>query len=233
MTDSGYRFCPRCGTALVAGLPFCPRCGLNTAEVGDRPVADIHRQPPVQPPVEDAGEIDLDPFPRSTAASPAVAETPPVRPSSGRGFPAAPLILAVAVIAAGLIVFGLLARPPAGSGPGVVPQGSTSVPGSTAGSGATQPGPTAPIVGITIQSPQDGQSVATGEVTVIGLAPPGLTITRDISFGLDQHATADATGHWAINVKLDQGVNTLVFRIGDDRSTETRLRVTYAPPPTT
>ncbi len=104
-------------------------------------------------------------------------------------------------------------------------------PGVTLAPGVSPPGPTAPIVGISIQSPQDGQTVSIGEVTVIGLAPPGLTVTRDISFGLDQHATADATGHWAINVKLDQGGNTLVFRIGDDRSTETRLHVTYAPPP--
>lgn len=84
-------------------------------------------------------------------------------------------------------------------------------------------------MGLTIQSPQDGQQVATKEVTVIGLAPPGLSITRDVSLGLDQHATADGTGHWAMNVGLDQGENKLKFRIGDDRSTEQTLRVIYTP----
>ncbi len=85
-------------------------------------------------------------------------------------------------------------------------------------------------MGLSIQSPRDGQAIATKDVTVIGLAPPGLTVTRDVSFGLDQHATADGTGHWAISVGLDEGQNDLVFRIGDDRSTELRLRVFYEPP---
>lgn len=89
--------------------------------------------------------------------------------------------------------------------------------------------PSAPIVGLTILSPRDGDVVATKEVTVIGLAPPGLTITRDVSFGLDQHASVDGTGHWAISVGLNGGENNLVFRIGDDRSTEQRLRVTFTP----
>ena len=64
---------------------------------------------------------------------------------------------------------------------------------------------------------------------MIGLAPPGLTITRDVSFGLDSHATADGTGHWAINVSLNEGDNKLKFRIGDDRSTEQEIRVEYKP----
>jgi hypothetical protein len=95
--------------------------------------------------------------------------------------------------------------------------------------GGSPVAPSAPIVGLTIQSPPDGQAVATREVTVIGIAPPGLTITRDVSFFPDQHSTVDGTGHWAMNVGLEEGENVLVFRIGDDRSTEQRLRVTYAP----
>lgn len=222
MTDSGYRFCPRCGTALVAGLPFCPKCGLNTAEPGD-PTQRI-----------DAGTIDLDPFPPPTPSTPAtspIADTPPARRSADRRVPSTAVIVGVVIVVVTLVVLGLLTRSPAGVDPGAGPVAGSTGQGSSIGPGSSQPGQTAPIVGITIQSPQDGQSVATGEVTVIGLAPPGLSITRDISFGLDQHATVDATGHWAINVRLDQGENTLVFRIGDDRSTETRLRVTYAPPP--
>ena len=65
---------------------------------------------------------------------------------------------------------------------------------------------------------------------MIGIAPPGLTVTRDVSFGFDQHATADSTGHWAIVVGLNNGENKLKFRIGDDHSTEHEIRVTYTPP---
>ena len=112
----------------------------------------------------------------------------------------------------------------------MVAPGGSPVTGASAAPGQASEVPSAPIVGITIESPQDGQAVATGEVTVIGIAPPGLTITRDISFGLDQHTTVDGTGHWAMGVRLEQGENTLVFRIGDDRSTERKLRVTFVPP---
>lgn len=132
------------------------------------------------------------------------------------------------MIAAALIFFGVL-RPQAGSD-NPAPQAGSLGAGSFA---PDQPSATvsAPIVGITIQSPQDGQAVSSRDVTVIGIAPPGMTITRDVSFGFDQHTTVDGTGHWAIGVRLDQGDNTLVFRIGDDRSTEKRLRVTVVSPP--
>jgi hypothetical protein len=138
------------------------------------------------------------------------------------------LIVAALIVAAGLIGYGLLTRPTAGtpaSGPVVDASG---VPVSFA-PGTTLP-PSAPIIGMTIQSPLEGEQVFTQEVTVIGLAPPGSRITRDVSLRPDQHATADSTGHWAIAVNLDQGENTLVFRIGDDRSTEQRVRVTFTPP---
>jgi hypothetical protein len=129
------------------------------------------------------------------------------------------------VVGIALIALSQLTRQGPGSAPprpiasGVQPQ---------PGESALGPGP-ALIVGLTIQSPTDGQQLATKEVTVIGLAPPGLGITRDVSFGLDQHATADGTGHWAMSVGLNEGENKLKFRIGDDRSTEVTLRVIYTP----
>jgi hypothetical protein len=135
------------------------------------------------------------------------------------------LVFGALILAVGLVVFGLLMRPQPGAGPAAAPEGPPSE--SAGGSAIDAP---ALIVGLTIQSPRDGQAIATKEVTVIGLAPPGLTVTRDVSFGLDQHGTADGTGHWAINVGLDEGQNDLVFRIGDDRSTELRVRVIYEPP---
>ncbi len=135
------------------------------------------------------------------------------------------------VVAAVLVAIGAIgalwftrpaAAPPVGGGtPGqsnVVPPGATPVP--------------APITELTITSPTDGQAVGTKEVTVIGLAPPGLTITQDISFGPDQHTTVDGTGHWAIKVGLNDGDNRLTFRIGDDDSTKKTIRVVYTPPAT-
>lgn len=220
MTDPAFRFCPRCGTALVAGLPFCPRCGLNSADVGDRTAPPGSYDPAVE---ALGGGNDADPpGPGTSAAGRQFVD------QASRG---TTIVFGALVIAAGLVVFGLLTRPPAGGSPAAAPQGGSSAPGGQVEPGGSPIGPPAPIVGITIESPQDGQAVATVEVTVIGLAPPGLTVTRDVSLGLDQHATADGTGHWAINVRLEEGENDLVFRIGDDRSTEQRLRVIYAPPP--
>jgi hypothetical protein len=137
------------------------------------------------------------------------------------------LILAALIVAAGLIGYGLVTRASPTTQPPPGPDGS-GAPISLA-PGATAP-PSAPIIGMTIQSPRDGEQVFTKQVTVVGLAPPGTRITRDVSLRPDQHATADSTGHWAIGVDLDEGGNTLVFRIGDDRSTEQRIRVTYTPP---
>jgi hypothetical protein len=193
-------------------LPYCPKCGFNIAEIGGSR----------EEPDDAAADVDVDradAFGRDREVGP-----------FDRGSSRATILLGAVIVAAGLVVFGLLMRP----GAAIAPQ--AGAPGSV-GSGAidgatTSPsGPTAPIVGLSIQSPQDGQTVVTKDVTVIGLAPPGLTVTRDISFGLDQHATADGTGHWAIGVGLQEGQNDLVFRIGDDRSTEKRLRVIFTPPP--
>ena len=206
MSDERRRFCPRCGTALVADLPFCPGCGLNTAETVDRPTIAA------EAPIPDAASAD----PVETA--PVATVGTPIRRAVERASRMPTTILAALIVAAGLVVFGLLIRPQPGAGSGG--QGASG--GAAAQTAAL-------IVGLTIQSPTNGQVVATKEVTVIGLAPPGLTITRDVSFGLDSHATADGTGHWAINVSLNEGDNKLKFRIGDDRSTEQELRVEYKP----
>ncbi len=228
MTDQGFRFCPRCGTALVEGLPYCPKCGFNVAELtsGSRPPAPA--------------DSDTDPYDWGAGAGAGAARgSEPVRPSESSGQPivtelrprrsrGSSILLAGLAVAVGLIAYALITRPEAGPQPSAPPVGGSGIPASLA-PGVTQ-APSAPIVGLTIQSPRDGDVVATGEVTVIGLAPPGLSITRDVSFGLDQHTTVDGTGHWAIGVRLDQGENTLVFRIGDDRSTEQKLRVTFQPP---
>jgi hypothetical protein len=212
LTQPNIRFCPRCGAGSVAGMPFCPQCGLD--------IAGLEAAAP--------GAV-------SVAQSPAPAEAEPVAPAPpqpepapsrrlterGRGLP--PIIVAGLLVMVGLLGYGLLTR---SSGPAA----GASQAGGSAGGGAGGSAAPALISGLTILSPTDGQAVATKDVNVIGTAPPGVTITQDISFGLDQHTTSDGTGHWAIRVGLKEGENKLVFRIGDDASTRKEIRVTYTPP---
>jgi hypothetical protein len=218
----------------VAGLPFCPSCGRNSTEAGERSAQPAGTQSDEAPP-DDAFAARLDaglppgtlPTPRATTDDRSVssAASTALRRLNDPASRGTTIVVGALIVAVGLILFGLLLRPQPGAAVPGAPNGS----GGVIGPDGTAAGPSAPIVGLTIQSPPDGQAVATKEVTVIGIAPPGLTITRDVSFNLDQHATVDGTGHWAINVSLDEGENNLVFRIGDDRSTEQRLRVIYTP----
>jgi hypothetical protein len=145
----------------------------------------------------------------------------------------------VLIAAAWVVGLGPFARPGGDDGRsgGIVTQTPTPTPSSPFLPPVTSlpslpPGFTAPPVGLTILSPADGSVVGAKDVTVIGTAPPGMGITQDISFGLDRHATADGTGHWAIQVGLSEGENQLKFRIGDDGSTTQTIRVIYLAPAT-
>ena len=207
MTESGPRFCPRCGAGAVDGMPFCPQCGFDLAGMQQPAATSVSATEPVPTAnVDPAAPPTLEP--RTVPASrPSITERCRVSRSMS------------SELMVGLIAYGILTRPsgtpaPAG-GPG--PVGATAVPAS------------ALISGLTILSPADGQAVATKDVNVIGTAPPGVTITQDISFGLDQHTTSDGTGHWTIRVGLNEGENKLVFRIGDDSSTRKEIRVIYTP----
>jgi hypothetical protein len=143
-------------------------------------------------------------------------------PEAGPTRPPA-IVLGAIVVVVAVIALALLTRFQLGS----TTPGSNALPVPNA---SLVPG--VPIIGLTILSPADGQVVVTKEITVIGTAPPGLTITQDISFGFDQHAAVDSTGHWAIKVGLNDGDNKLTFRIGDDGSTRQTIRVIYTPPQT-
>jgi hypothetical protein len=236
MTDLERRFCPRCGTSLVPGMRFCPGCGLDTSVVGGvtEPPASVRADQPTEasgPLPDSGGEATSS---RQPAASAERLRVPSALHSFSRlfdkGSPGPSMVLSALIIGIGLVIFALLMRPQAASpvGPPQAAQPGTS-------GAVVQPGssgaPPAPIVELSFQSPVDRQAVATKDITVIGIGPPGLTVTRDVSFGLDQHATIDGTGHWAMSVGLGNGDNQLVFRIGDDRSTEKKLHVTYQPPP--
>ena len=206
----------------MAGHAFCPGCGFDTAEIGS-PSASEAVKPPEAPVAPIWPDIDPDPSTVSPPLSPSASDTRTWAWPFERRPPANVIVIGAVVVGLALIALSQLTRP----GPGGAPPRPIAS-GVQPGASAAGPGP-ALIVGLTIQSPTDGQQLATKEVTVIGLAPPGLGITRDVSFGLDQHATADGTGHWAMSVGLNEGENKLKFRIGDDRSTEQTLRVIYTP----
>ena len=168
-------------------------------------------------------EYDTESSPAIASGASAAAEVSDTAATSRSGGGQSGLVrlVAIAVIVVALIAVGSIAGLFGGASPR--PSAGT-IPGAASGA------PAAPIVGLTILSPTDGQEVATKDLTVIGTAPPGLTITQDISFGFDQHTTVDGTGHWAIKVGLNAGDNKLSFRIGDDHSTEQTIRVIYTPP---
>jgi hypothetical protein len=214
-------------------MPFCPRCGLNMAELAEdsasvEGLAGGRSEAPAWTPdatFDVASDATLaatrDPARDEASILPSASPAADASlPSGPRGLAIPPIVIAAVFVMIGLIAFGLLTR---------------SQPGAILGPGGQEtPGPSVvvpppPIVGLSILSPTDGQAVAAPEVTVIGTAPPGVSITQDISLGLDQHSTSDGTGHWAIKVGLNEGDNKLTFRIGDDRSTEKSIRVTYTP----
>jgi hypothetical protein len=62
---------------------------------------------------------------------------------------------------------------------------------------------------------------------VRGLASPGSVITRDVPMWFDEHVVADSAGRWSFVLELNAGQNTFIFRVGDDRATETLLTVHY------
>jgi hypothetical protein len=219
MTESRPRFCPRCGAGAVAGMPFCPQCGF-----------DLAAAPPAAAPSSSVTVVStadtarsLEPKQTAIVAAPAARVERSVRQAAERGRRVPPVVLAGLLVMIGLIGYGFLSRPAAPASGG----GFGFGPGATAGSG---PAASALISGLTILSPTDGQSVATQDVNIIGSAPPGVSVTQDISFGLDQHATSDGTGHWSIKVSLNEGENKLTFRIGDDNSTRKTIRVIYVRP---
>lgn len=222
MTSSGPRFCPRCGTARVGDMAFCPKCGL-----------DLRDLPADEGAVREAPDAAVET--RSAPALPSVRRDERNEGSMlGRllvpGLVVLALLLAVAWFG-GLGPFGRGASPVGGgAGQNAMPSSPYLAPVTSQPSVSLAPGLTATPVGLTILSPADGTVVGSPRATVIGIAPPGLGVTQDVSFGLDHHATADGTGHWAIEVELKDGENQLRFRIGDDPSTLQTIRVIYLKP---
>ena len=233
MAQSGPRFCPRCGTARVGDMAFCPNCGLDLRELPrDDPLAAGTR-PPEPPPAPPARDDAAGPPPPSSARD----RSEPTREGTLLGRLFLPGLLVLLLLLAGVWVLGWGPFGRGGGDAGPLAAGPTATPSApflpavtSQPSFSLPPGFTAPPVGLTILSPADGSVVGAKNVTVIGTAPPGLRITQDISLGFDRHATADGTGHWAIDAELAEGQNDLKFRIGDDPSTTQTIRVIYLPP---
>jgi hypothetical protein len=113
---------------------------------------------------------------------------------------------------------------------GAAPPSPTPSPSPTFAGPTLAPTSEAPPFGLAILSPTQGAVVASKQIVVIGSAPAGLRVVRDVPLWIDQSTTADGTGHWAMSVDLNKGENKLRFRIGDDKSTAKELRVMYSPP---
>ena len=117
-------------------------------------------------------------------------------------------------------------------------QAPTTQPTPTPSADVATPAPTeapttAPAAPLVILAPGSGATVTEDVVIVTGSAPPGARIVRDISFAPDDEVLASPDGRWSMPVSLDEGSNRLVFRVGDDSSTEVVIDVTYAPPAAT
>lgn len=239
--------------ARVGDMPFCPACGLDLEHLdgypgsarpeprqGSTQMADSAAPP--GPPPGPSGPPGASPGPAAEPSRIPGEERPIVRPATGTTFASdlpRPVLAGLAILALFALAWVLTSGRLFGLGGGPTPTptsafGSTLPPGVTPAPGATLPPgePSAPQVGLTILSPTDRSAVASRQVTVIGRAPAGVRVVQDISFGIDRSATADGTGHWAIVVDLREGANELTFRIGDDRSTEVKLLVSYRPQPT-
>jgi hypothetical protein len=102
--------------------------------------------------------------------------------------------------------------------------------GACAGSGSGSGSP--PVPGsFTVDSPTNGSVITASPVTIRGHAPAGARVVRDISLSPDQDVIAGTAGTWDMLVELEEGANELVFRLGDDTTTEVRIGLTYVPSP--
>ena len=152
MTGLVRRFCPRCGTGRVADMPFCPGCGLDFREVdqGLDPGAAAAATDSVVPSGTSTSQADATETPAVDeweAGSHDVTSPMESARSGSRGLRVHPIVLIAAIVVVVLVLVGLLPRPQL-PGPG-----SGGPPASSLPSGA-------PIVGLTILSPTDGQAVA-------------------------------------------------------------------------
>jgi hypothetical protein len=93
---------------------------------------------------------------------------------------------------------------------------------------SSAPSASPPLLGaLTITEPAPGAVVTGSQVLIRGHAPAGARVVHDISLRPDQDVIAGSDGAWALTVDLEAGVNDLVFRLGDERSTEIHFSLTY------
>lgn len=96
-------------------------------------------------------------------------------------------------------------------------------------SGVATTTPSESVAGsLRVLTPSNGDVVETASVTFAGTAPAGSTVIQDISLAGDREVVA-TDGTWTLDIDLEEGVNEITLRLGDDRSTEQTIRLTYAP----
>jgi hypothetical protein len=115
--------------------------------------------------------------------------------------------------------------------PSVTPSPTRATPTSAPPTVTQTPRPTRPPPshgpGFGILFPGEGEILQDEQINVFGTGPPGATVTRDIPLWFDDHVTVQADGTWLMPVSLGPGENVFRFRVGDNRSTEHVITVTY------
>jgi hypothetical protein len=84
-----------------------------------------------------------------------------------------------------------------------------------------------PTYALQVLSPAEGSRICQFEsnIVVTGTASPGSTVKRG-----DDEVVADQAGNWTLEADLDEGENTLKFRIEEDTDVKQDLQVTYCLP---
>jgi len=126
------------------------------------------------------------------------------------------LVLALALVSlnAGCTRLGNNTPTPLPTIPGGVPTGG---PGQ---SGATQPPSGEPLT-LQVLSPQDGTSVKTPQVLVVGTSTPGAVVTVN-----DDIIEVGADGKFQSTVALVQGKNVVEIVASDDQGNEQNIELT-------
>jgi hypothetical protein len=97
------------------------------------------------------------------------------------------------------------------------------------GTTATTDAPESPAPGtLRILTPATGAVVETATITFAGIAPAGARVVHDIALAPDVEVLA-TDGTWTLDVELDEGINDVRIRLGDDLDSEITVRVTYRP----
>ena len=82
---------------------------------------------------------------------------------------------------------------------------------------------------LSVEFPQDGDTVVSRRINVFGRAPGGAVVVRELPDGGVAETAARPDGLWLMQVELSPGLNELAFRVQGTASAPLIVRVTYQP----